>query len=124
MQDEKQFEQLMLQYKQLKNSAEDISRMIQNEDYDSALTMINSREEIFLSCKCIRKFLDLTPVQKKELDTLLNELKELEIKNIKDLSTNMTKVQKELKMAQQNDKFHNAYNFDEHNKGNIINLEE
>ena len=124
MQDEKQFEQLMLQYKQLKNSAEDISRMIQNEDYDSALTMINSREEIFLSCKCIRKFLDLTPVQKKELDTLLNELKELEIKNIEDLSTNMTKVQKELKMAQQNDKFHNAYNFDEHNKGNIINLEE
>ena len=74
MQNEQQFEQLMLQYNQLKNGAEDISRMIQNEDFDNALTMINSREEIFLSCKCIRKYLELTPVQQKELDTILSEL--------------------------------------------------
>ena len=124
MQDEKQFEQLMLQYNQLKNSANDISRMIQNEDFDNALTMINSREEIFLSCKCIRKYLELTPVQKKELDILLDELKELEMKNIRDLSARMTEVQKELKTAQQNDKFQQAYNFDENNKGNIINIQE
>lgn len=124
MQDEKQFEQLMLQYNQLKNSANDISRMIQNEDFDNALTMINSREEIFLSCKCIRKYLELTPVQKKELDILLDELKELEMKNIRDLSASMTEVQKELKTAQQNDKFQQAYNFDENNKGNIINIQE
>ena len=31
MQDEKQFEQLMLQYNQLKNGALDIRRMIQND---------------------------------------------------------------------------------------------
>ena len=36
MQDEKQFEQLMLQYQQLKNGSEDISRMIDNEDFDNA----------------------------------------------------------------------------------------
>lgn len=114
----------MLQYNQLKNSANDISRMIQNEDFDNALTMINSREEIFLSCKCIRKYLELTPVQKKELDILLDELKELEMKNIRDLSASMTEVQKELKTAQQNDKFQQAYNFDENNKGNIINIQE
>ena len=77
MQDQKQFEQLMLQYNQLKNSAEDISRMIKNEDFDNALTMINSREEIFLSCKCMRKYLELTPVQEKELNTLLDELKKM-----------------------------------------------
>ena len=59
MQDDKQFEQLMLQYNQLKNSAIDIARMIKNEDFDSALTMINSREGVFLSCKCIRKYLEL-----------------------------------------------------------------
>ena len=49
MQDEKQYEQLMLQYSQLKNGAEDIRRMIENEDFDSALTMIKSREELIVS---------------------------------------------------------------------------
>ena len=51
MQDEQQFEQLMMLYQQLKNGAEDISRMIDKEDYDSALTMLNSREQIFINCK-------------------------------------------------------------------------
>ena len=124
MQDEKQFEQLMLQYNQLKNSAEDISRMIQNEDFDNALTMINSREEIFLSCKCMRKYLELTPAQQKELDALLDELRDLEMNNIRNLSTRMKEVKQELKTTQQNEKFQQAYNFDENNKGNIINIEE
>ena len=83
MQDEKQFEQLIMQYTQLKNGSEDISRMIDNEDFDNAITMIKNREHLFLSCKCIRKYLDLTPVQQKELDTLLDEIRDLELKNIK-----------------------------------------
>ena len=124
MQDEKQFEQLMLQYNQLKNSAEDIRRMIDNEDFDNALTMINSREEVFLSCKCIRKYLELTPVQKKELEKLLEELQEMEINNIRNLSKRMKEVQNELKIVQQNDKLQQAYNFDENNVGNIINVKE
>lgn len=124
MQDDKQFEQLMLQYNQLKNSAIDIARMIKNEDFDSALTMINSREGVFLSCKCIRKYLELTPPQEKELETILDEIRELEMKNIRDLSASMATVQKELKKVQQNDKIQQAYNFDENNKGNIVNIEE
>ena len=51
MQDEKQFEQLMMQYIQLKNGSEDIARMIDNEDFDNAITMIKNREQLFLSCK-------------------------------------------------------------------------
>ena len=74
MQDEQQFEQLMLQYKQLKNGAEDIRAMIDSEDYDGALTMIKSRESLFMSCKCMRKYLELTPVQQKELDEFLYAL--------------------------------------------------
>ena len=123
MQDEKQFEQLMLQYNQLKNSAEDSSRMIKNEDFHNALTMINSREEIFLNCKCMRNYLELTPTQEKELNTLLDELRELEINNIKELTSQMKDVQKELKTTYQNEKFQHAYNFDENNLGNIINIE-
>ena len=89
MQDEKQFEQLMLQYNQLKNGAQDICRMIQNEDFDSAMTMIKSREEIFLNCKCMRKYLELTPLQERALNNLLDDLRELELDNIRMLSQSM-----------------------------------
>ena len=42
MQDEKQYELLIMQYEQLKNGSEDISRMIDEENYDNAITMIKS----------------------------------------------------------------------------------
>lgn len=124
MQDNQQFEQLMLQYNQLKNGAEDIRRMILKEDFDSALTMIKSREEIFLSCKCMRKFLELTPVQEKELGILLDDLRELELENIRMLSRSMAEVQQELRRTHKNEKIQHAYDFDETHRGNIINIEE
>ena len=124
MQDEQQFEQLMLQYNQLKNGAEEIRRMIQNEDYDSAMTMLKSREEIFLNCKCMRRYLDLTPIQERSLNKLLDELKEMELDNIRMLSQDMVEVQQEIRRNQQNEKFQQAYEFDETQKGNIVNITE
>ena len=124
MQDSKQYEQLMLQYNQLKNGSEDIRKMIQNGDLDSALTMIKSREELFLSCKCIRKYLELTPEQEISLNKLLDELKELELGNMDMLSKSMVEVQKELKKTQQTEKIHQAYEFDETKTGSIINIQE
>ena len=124
MQDEKQFEQLMLQYTQLKNGASDIRRMIENEDFDNAITMIKSREEIFLNCKCMRRYLELTPVQTKELDNMLNEIRKLEIDNINFLNSGMEAVKKELKTTQQNEKIQQAYDFDENQSGSIVNIQE
>lgn len=124
MQDEKQYEQLMLQYNQLKNGALDIKRMILNEDFDSAMTMIKSREEIFLNCKCMRKYLELTPVQQKALEKLIDELRELELDNIRTLSQGMVEVQQELRKSMQQEKFQQAYDFDENQKGSIINVQE
>lgn len=124
MQNEQQYEQLMMQYNQLKNGAEEIHRMIQNEDFDSAMTMINSREELFLNCKCMRKYLELTPVQERALNKLLEELRELELDNIRMLSQNMVELQQEIRQTQQNEKIQQAYDFDESQKGSIINVAE
>ena len=124
MQDEKQYEQLMLQYSQLKNGAEDIRRMIENEDFDSALTMIKSREEVFLSCKCMRKYLELTPVQERALNKLLDELKEIELDNMRFLPQGIVEVQQELRLTQQNEKIQQAYEFEEVQKGSIVNIQE
>ena len=105
MQSEQQFEQLMLQYNQLKQGSEDISKMIDAEDFDSAITMIKGREQLFLSCKCMRNYLEFTPVQQKQLDTILDEIRTLEMQNINKLQKNMDAVQTELKKSQQTEKF-------------------
>ena len=124
MQDEKQFEQLMMQYTQLKNGSEDIARMIDNEDFDNAITMIKNREQLFLSCKCMRKYLELTPVQQKELETLLDEIREQELKNMKKLEQGMEAVQSELKKSQQSQKIQQAYDFNADQSGSILNVQE
>lgn len=124
VQDEQQYEQLMLQYTQLKNGSDEIFRMIENEDFDEAITMIKSREALFLNCKCMRKYLELTPEQQKELDSILDELKELELRNIKKLEKGMEEVQAELKKSQQSQKFQHAYDVDTDSKGSIINIQE
>ncbi|MBO5737880.1 flagellar protein FliT [bacterium] len=124
MQDDKQFEQLILQYTQLKNGAIDIRKMIENEDFDSALTMVKLREEVFLSCKCMRKYLELTPEQEKNLNELLEELRELELENIRMLSKRMDDVKFELRKTQKTEKIQHAYDFNENQSGNFINVEE
>ena len=124
MQDEQQFEQLMLQYKQLKNGSEDIARMIAAEDFDSAITMLKNREQLFLSCKCMRNYLELTPVQQKQADDILEEIRNLEMQNIKTLQKSMDEVQAELKKSQQSQKFQQAYESSEELSGSILNIQE
>lgn len=124
MQDKQQFEQLMMQYEQLKNRAIEISSMIDNEDYDSAITMIKTREDIFLSCKCIRRYLEMTPEQEKQLNTLLDEIKTLEQENIKKLETNMEAVQEELSRTQKSQKIQQAYRRNDNASGSMVNLQE
>lgn len=123
MQDEQQFEQLMLQYTQLKNGSEEIARMIDNEDFDSAITMIKNREQLFLSCKCMLKYLELTPVEQKELDAILDEIRTLEMQNIKKLEKGMQELQLELKKSQKSQKIQNAYDISEQS-GSIVNIQE
>ena len=124
MQNQQQFEQLMLQYKQLLSGSKLIKEYIENEDFDAAITMLKTREPLFLNCKCIRKFLELTPEQEKELKTLLEELKAVETNNIASLEANMKKVQQELKLTQKTEKIQQAYDFDENTSGSILNISE
>ena len=125
MQDEQQYEQLLMQYRQLKNGAEDIAKMIENEDFDSAITLTKSREQLFLSCKCMRRYLELTPVQQKEIDNIVDEIKKIERSNIKKIEKEMESVQLELSKTQKTQKLHNAYdNTSMDSSGSMVNIEE
>ncbi len=122
MQSEQQFQQLMMQYEQLKNGALDIAKKIENEDFDSAINLIRRREDIILSCKCIRRYLELTSIQQKQVDKIVEEIKELELNNIKAIEKGMDNVQLELAKTQKSQKLKQAYGVAEDN-GNIVNTE-
>lgn len=124
MQDKQQYEQLMLQYEQLKAGADDILRLIESEEYDIAMTMIKSRESVFLNCKCMRNYLEMTEAQEKAANALLDEIRALEKRNIEKLTESMSAVEKELKTTQKTEKIQNAYAFDNSQKGSIINIQD
>ncbi len=124
MRSNQQFEQLMLQYQQLKNGANDIFDMIQKEDYDGAITMLKAREPLFLNCKCMRKYLELTPEEEKSVETVTNELRELEKRNIELMQQRKNDVESELKHTQKVEKIQQAYEFNSNSSGTILNVEE
>ena len=124
MQDEQQFEQLMMQYEQLKNGSEEIKRLIEKEDFDAAMSMIKQRESIFLNCKCMRRYLELTPVQDKQLNDMLEALRESELTNINILNEGLKNIKQELKKTQQREKIQQAYDLTENQSGSIINYNE
>ena len=113
-----------MQYEQLVNGAEDISNMIDNENYDSAITMLKSREQVFINCRNIRRYLELTDVQQKQIDQITDKLKDLEFKNIKKLEKNMESVQLELAKTQKSQKLKNAYNMTSDSFGSMVNIED
>ena len=86
--------------------------------------MIKSREKIFLNCKSMRRYLELNPTQQKEVDKLVEEIRTLELKNIKKIEKNMREVQKELTVSQKSQKIQNAYEKNEGAQGSIVNVEE
>jgi hypothetical protein len=124
MQDDKQYEQLMLQYEQLKNGALSIAKMIENEDFDSAITMIKMREAIFLNCKCMRKYLEFTPEQQVKVDKIFEEIKSIEENNMQTLEKVMDEVQSELSRTQKLQKLQKAYiSQNEDVSGSMVNIE-
>ena len=124
MQDEQQFQQLLMQYEQLANGAKDIAIMIDNENYDSAITLLKSREQVFINCRNIRRYLELTDAQKKQIDKITEELKDLEFSNIKKLEKSMDDVQAELSKTQKSQKLKNAYNLSSDSYGSMVNIED
>lgn len=124
MQDDGQFEQLMLQYEQLKIGADDVFQMIKEEDFDGAITMTKSRASVFLNCKCMRKYLELTPEQEEKANAILDEIRDLEDRNIKFLKERMEEVDRELKRTHKSEKIQMAYEFDEDQKGSLINIKD
>lgn len=124
MRNNQQYEQLIMQYNQLKVGAEDIYRLINLEDFDSAISMIKSRESTFLNCKCMLKYLELTEEQKKTVDNIIKDIKILEQRNMSILKERMDAIKAELEKTKKTEKILRAYDIAENQTGSIINVQE
>ena len=124
MKSNEQFEQLMFQYNNLKNGSIEIKKLIENEMFDDAIALIKNRDAVFLNCKCMRRYLELTEEQEKELNSILDELRISEKNNIKLLEEGMNEIQMELNKNRQSEKIAQKYAQNELNNGNIINYSE
>ncbi len=123
---EKQFEQLMLYYNQLKEMAVQISVMLEKESYNDALTMLNNRKRVVREMGLIERYLELNPKQKKVVEDIKKEIMEIEAKNIQKLQTDMEDVKYELDIVSAKVKFRNKYNPYEAEQatGNVINIKD
>jgi hypothetical protein len=72
----------------------------------------------------MRRYLELTEEQQEKLDTILTELKTLELTNIQLIESGMAQVRNELRKTHQTEKIQQAYDFNENHRGSIINYKE
>ena len=107
---EKQFEQLMLYYNQLKEMAFQISGMLEREAYNEALTMLNHRKRVVKELGLMLRYIEMTDEQKQIVDNIRNEIYKIEAESIKKLQKDMEDVKYELDIASSKVRFRNKYN--------------
>ena len=119
---EKQFQQLMMYYNQLKEMAIQVSRMLEKESYNDALTMLNHRKRVVKELGLILKYLKMTDKQKEIVENIKKEILEIEAANIQRLQTDMEDVKYELDVVSSKVRFRNKYNpyEAEQASGNVI----
>ena len=119
---EKQFQQLMMYYNQLKEMAIQISRMLEKELYNDALTMLNHRKRVVTELGLILRYLKMTTKQKQIVEKIKKEILEIEGQNIQKLQKDMEDVKYELDIVSSKVKFRNKYNpyEAEQSSGNVI----
>ena len=116
----------MLYYNQLKEMAIQIAVMLEKESYNDALTMLNNRKRVVREMGLIERYLELNSKQKKIVENIKKEIREIEAKNIQKLQTDMEDVKYELDIVSAKVKFRNKYNpyEAEQASGNVINIKD
>ena len=124
MQDNQQYEQLMLNYNQLLNSSKEIEKMIENDDYDTALSFVEKQRDIFLNCNNILSYLELTIEQQQDVARIKQELIDITLSNMEKIKSYMSNIQGELAKVKNMQKFQNAYGAAMDASGSILDYNE
>lgn len=121
-----QYDQLLLFYDRLLTIADEIEDMIQKELFDDILDKIQIHDKIFVQIRLAKKCTVLTEEQQAEINSIEEELKEKEKKNIEVLQSNMVVVKQELDKLKLQNKLKQAYSQDttHQEQGSIIDVDD
>jgi len=115
-----QFEQLKMYYNQLLNIALEIKDLINSENYNEVMTKLTYREGIIRQVRIMKRYVNFDTEQKKEIEDIVDKLKEIEEANIYRLQSEKMQVKKELMVASQTAKLKTLYDPIGGNESQII----
>ena len=87
-----------------------IKVMLEREAYNEAITMAQNRERVVREMSLILNYIDLTPEQKKVVEEISAEIKELDTANMEKLAKDMEEVKYELDIVSSQVRFNRKYN--------------
>lgn len=120
-----QFEQLKLIYNQLFNLADEITFMVEKEEFNEAISKLQHKDNLIKTFLTAKKTVELDESQEQEMLLLDEKLKEKEVNNIEILKNLRSDVAAELRKTKKSLKVNNAYSVhtDEH-QGSMFDLSE
>jgi hypothetical protein len=119
------FEQLKLIYNQFFNLATEIKSMINNEEYNEAISKLQYKEALIEKFATAKKTMNLTETEMKEMHEIEAKFIEAERNNLDFLKNLRSEVANELKKVNSNLKITKAYSKKaESQGGSILDLSE
>lgn len=119
------FENLELLYNQFFNLADEINAMIENGDYNSAISKLEYKDKLIKKLLTTKKTVNLTIDDRRKLSLIEEKLKEKEQNNINFLGKLRNEVSEELKDTKNKLKMNTAYESKtEHNRGVYVDISE
>lgn len=119
-----QFEQLERLYNQFSNLADEIEFMVDNEEYNEAISKLLYKDSLINQFKIIKKTLSLDEESTEKMLSMEKELIQREKQNIEKLTKLRDEVANELNKTKKNVKLNSAYSTVNKQQGSIMDFSE
>lgn|SRR5574344_89879 len=120
-----EFKQLKILYDNFEKLETELSKLIENENFDEATLKVNERTDLSKEIYLAQKTVSLTKEQSEEINKLNKEISKRTQTIIEELETSHKELAKELKETNQKVKINSAYSQSEQvNLGNMIDTAE
>lgn len=119
------FENLELLYNQFFNLTDEINKMIENEDYNAAISKLEYKDKLIKKLSVTKKTVELNEENKQKLSLIEETLKEKDQNILKFLTNLRIELSEELKDTKNRLKMNTAYEIKkESNSGLMVDISE
>lgn len=121
----KQFEQLKMLYNQVLATSKEIKKLIENNNYEDALSREMHKAKLIKSIDIVKKTLNFTVEEKKTLSVIIEEIKKQELENLNKLQENKEETSAQIQYISAQQKILAKYvSMEQNSEGSIIDINE